>query len=52
MILEGDNEGTRKGNVFFFFFSNYFLSNDLKVINKITVGIVEFIREIKRKFRE
>lgn len=44
MILEGDNEGTLKGNVFFF--SNYFLPNDLKVISKITVGMVEFRREI------
>lgn len=35
-----------------FFFSNYFLPNDLKVINKIAVGIIEFRREIKIKFRE
>lgn len=46
MILEGDNEGVFKGNVIFF---KLFFLNDLKVINRIIVGMVEIRRKDKKK---
>lgn len=46
MILEGDNEGAFKGNVIF---SKLLPPNDLKVTNRITVGMVETRRKDKKK---